>query len=780
MKKITLLFLFMVGSISTSFGQFTEGFEAGIPATWTVINGGDANTWAANTFTPHGGLGDASIGYSGTAHDDHLITPAITVTAGLNDRISFWVRSRDPDYPEVFSVLLSSTTPTAGAFTTVLEADVAPTSGALFYQYTYNLTAHIGQTVYISFYSSTTDQFRLDIDDFVNDAIPSVVPNCAANPVSAPSATCGNFASTLSWDAAPTASGYNLTVGTTSGGTEIVNNENIGNVLTYTLPTQTPGTAYFWKVVPYNVVGNATGCTENNYTTFATGCYCVSLPTSNDNLGITNILVGSTNVPNGDVTYSDYTSTVVNFLQGVSSNVQITFATGYTYDTNIWIDFNNDFDFDDAGELVQTGIASTATNPTTLDASFVMPLTAAIGQHRMRIGTADDGQTTPNACYSDVYGVTLDFTVNVSAPTADLPDYANLQWPPTATFIQGGNVTIYGQVYEGGLTDVVPNIVGQAPGISAWIGYSATDTNPNTWTNWTTATWNSTSVGNNDEYQATIGAALPVGTYYYATRFQLNTGLYVYGGIDNSNNGNFWDGTTYKSGVLTVTAIPAPANDECAGATALTPGGVFATNAVTGTSVSATDTDGLIPSCQANFTSNVWYSVVVPASGNITIETQAEAGSGYTDSVITAFSGTCGALTAINCDDDLGTGFFSLLALTGQTPGATLYVSVWRYSLGAGVDGTFKISAYDASLGNNSFDSANFAYYPNPVKNTLNLSYTKEISNVEVFNLLGQKVSSNVINANDAQIDMSNLSKGAYMVKVTSDNQVKTVKVIKE
>jgi hypothetical protein len=62
----------------------------------------------------------------------------------------------------------------------------------------------------------------------------------------------------------------------------------------------------------------------------------------------------------------------------------------------------------------------------------------------------------------------------------------------------------------------------------------------------------------------------------------------------------------------------------------------------------------------------------------------------------------------------------------------------------------------------------------------LNLSYNQEISNVEVFNLLGQKVSSNVINANAAQIDMSNLSKGAYMVKVSSNNQLKTIKVIKE
>jgi trimeric autotransporter adhesin len=232
------------------------------------------------------------------------------------------------------------------------------------------------------------------------------------------------------------------------------------------------------------------------------------------------------------------------------------------------------------------------------------------------------------------------------------------------------------------------------------------------------------------------------------------------------------------------TPPPPPANDECSGAIALTPGDVFATNAITTTSAGATATDGLTPSCQSSFASNVWYTVVVPASGNVTIETQTT-GSGYIDSVVSAFTGTCGGtLTAVGCNDDGGpTGandLMSILPLTGQTPGSTLYVSVWRYGAGAGVNGTFTISAYDASLANDSFDNANFTFYPNPVKNVLNLSYNKEISNVEIYNLLGQKVISDNVNANDAQIDMSHLSNGTYIVKVTSDNQLKTIKVVKQ
>ena len=44
--------------------QYTESFENGIPANWTVINGGDASTWTAGE--PADGAG-ACIGGTGVA-----------------------------------------------------------------------------------------------------------------------------------------------------------------------------------------------------------------------------------------------------------------------------------------------------------------------------------------------------------------------------------------------------------------------------------------------------------------------------------------------------------------------------------------------------------------------------------------------------------------------------------------------------------------------------------------------------------------------------------------
>lgn len=78
------------------------------------------------------------------------------------------------------------------------------------------------------------------------------------------------------------------------------------------------------------------------------------------------------------------------------------------------------------------------------------------------------------------------------------------------------------------------------------------------------------------------------------------------------------------------------------------------------------------------------------------------------------------------------------------------------------------------------FSSSAFTYYPNPVKNLLNLSYNQNITSASVFNVLGQKVMEQNISANATALDMSSLSSGTYMVKVTAENQTKTIKVIKE
>lgn len=85
-----------------------------------------------------------------------------------------------------------------------------------------------------------------------------------------------------------------------------------------------------------------------------------------------------------------------------------------------------------------------------------------------------------------------------------------------------------------------------------------------------------------------------------------------------------------------------------------------------------------------------------------------------------------------------------------------------------------------ALLGSASFDNTMLSYYPNPVKDVLNLSYSSEISSVEVYNMLGQKVKTAVLNGTQVKVDMSDLTLGNYIVKVNSNGIIKSLKVIKE
>lgn len=84
-----------------------------------------------------------------------------------------------------------------------------------------------------------------------------------------------------------------------------------------------------------------------------------------------------------------------------------------------------------------------------------------------------------------------------------------------------------------------------------------------------------------------------------------------------------------------------------------------------------------------------------------------------------------------------------------------------------------------SNLGIENFAFDDFNYFPNPVKNTFNVSNASTISAIEITSVLGQTMFSKKINELQTEINLSELSKGIYFVKVTSQGQEKTVKIIK-
>ena len=116
-------------------------------------------------------------------------------------------------------------------------------------------------------------------------------------------------------------------------------------------------------------------------------------------------------------------------------------------------------------------------------------------------------------------------------------------------------------------------------------------------------------------------------------------------------------------------------NDEPCTATALFVG-ISCTNTI-GTNSGATSSPSIpVVGCASYSGGDIWYSVTVPASGNLTFTTS-DAG-GFTDSGIATYSGTCGALTLLNCNDEGGLGSFSELTETGLTPGDIIFLRVWE------------------------------------------------------------------------------------------------------
>jgi hypothetical protein len=234
------------------------------------------------------------------------------------------------------------------------------------------------------------------------------------------------------------------------------------------------------------------------------------------------------------------------------------------------------------------------------------------------------------------------------------------------------------------------------------------------------------------------------------------------------------------------TPPPAPANDDCAAAIAITVDEQFCNGTNNnGDNTSATDSGVDNPDCFGAGINDVWFSFVAPENtASVNISTEFLGGT-LIDTQIALYSGTCGTLVEEDCAQDgtlvLSNGFAWNSTITDApvTAGETYYVRVSGYT-NARI-GSFCLDiATNQSLANTDFDKNNFTVYPNPVKDILNVSYTQNISNVAVYNMLGQEVVSKTMDANQGQIDLSALASGTYLVKVKTETAVQTIKIVKQ
>jgi Zn-dependent metalloprotease len=140
------------------------------------------------------------------------------------------------------------------------------------------------------------------------------------------------------------------------------------------------------------------------------------------------------------------TSQTVKFSAGYA-------GTAYTEYWKVYIDYNGNGVFTDAGELVVSGSSASAA---TLSATFTVPSTAKTGNTRMRLVMSDASATT--SCNSYSYGETEDYTVTITGGAALLTATASVAGLTSLT----GTVTPIGnelakqlEVYPNPATDAV-------------------------------------------------------------------------------------------------------------------------------------------------------------------------------------------------------------------------------------------------------------------------------------------------------------------------------------
>jgi subtilisin-like proprotein convertase family protein len=146
-----------------------------------------------------------------------------------------------------------------------------------------------------------------------------------------------------------------------------------------------------------------------------TNCYCSAGATSTSFEKISRVQFGTINNPSTSTAgYENFTAVSTTLVKGQTAPITITLSQGFSSDeSRAWIDFNQDGDFDDAGEAVFVSTQSAGPHTGTITISP----TALTGPTRMRIRMQDaDPFSAPNnstPCGTSLFGQVEDYTINI-------------------------------------------------------------------------------------------------------------------------------------------------------------------------------------------------------------------------------------------------------------------------------------------------------------------------------------------------------------------------------
>jgi GEVED domain/Fibronectin type III domain len=432
---------------------YTQNFEGAvtpaIPNCNSVVTvSGPLMVTQNNTSLPYYGFNSKNIITVGAlSQNTWFFTQPINVTAadiaasGGSFKLSYkYGGSREQAFFEQKMKIYYGTVASVAGMTTLLadhsSIKASPINGVI------NFTIAAPGAYYIGFngYANASQGF-LQIDD-INLDYSSCKP-----PTALTSGQVTTSSAIISWTAPVSvpSGGYQYivsTVNTPPISTSLPTGNTLAGVTLTTLTSLTPSTTYyFWVRSNCGGGDSSVWSIVGSFTTlppYILSCTPSGATFGQDPNGITNVTMGSINNTTGIEinNYGDYSGLITNVAQGATIPVSITYGTGFTYDTAIWVDWNNDGVFADPGERVYTGM-SAAPNPSTLAASFVVPATQPFGPYRLRIGGIDGplftgGPLAP--CRNGQFQAYEDYSIYVIAP------------PPALTLSGSSNIICAGDV----------------------------------------------------------------------------------------------------------------------------------------------------------------------------------------------------------------------------------------------------------------------------------------------------------------------------------------------
>jgi hypothetical protein len=178
-----------------------------------------------------------------------------------------------------------------------------------------------------------------------------------------------------------------------------------------------------------NIIGTPTAAPPKNKNVafpFFNGL-CASVANTTYNTGPTLVQLNTINQvsakPSG---YSDYTSISTDLNRNSSYNLTVNANTdgAFITATRVFIDWNLNFSFDDAGEEYDLGDANSVSDGATDNSplSVTIPIGAILGNTTMRISTKYKDDGLPTSCENGADAEVEDYTLNIM-PTLSVEEF---------------------------------------------------------------------------------------------------------------------------------------------------------------------------------------------------------------------------------------------------------------------------------------------------------------------------------------------------------------------